>query len=88
LYDIDISSDLLYQQNPANAGTLVNGKSLGINVEGENGFDIGGTSNKAWGIFKVGGQTGLYNVDLETGKATYQMAVPYTVKGFAIGLGF
>ncbi|MGG9971536.1 DUF4394 domain-containing protein [Ferruginibacter sp. SUN002] len=88
LYDIDASTDMLYQQNPANAGTLINGKSLGINIDADNGFDIGGTSNKAWGVFKVGAQTGLYNVDLATGQATYMMAVPYNVKGFAVGLGF
>lgn len=88
LFDIDVAADLLYQQNPANAGTLVDGKSLGINVEGDNGFDIGGNSNKAWGIFRVGGETGLYNVDLSTGKAGFIMNVPYTVRGFAVGLGF
>lgn len=88
LYDIDVASNMLFQQNPANAGTLVNGKPMGINLEADNGFDIGGTSNKAWGIFKVNDQTGLYNIDLVTGKANYMMAVPYTVKGFAVGLGF
>lgn len=88
LYDIDATSDMLLQQNPANAGTLINGKSLGVNVESGNGFDIGGTSNKAWGIFKTSSQTGLYSIDLSTGQASYMMSVPATVKGFAIGLGF
>ena len=88
LYDIDVASDMLFMQNPANAGTLTNGKSLGINVDDENGFDIGGTSNKGWAILKVGAQTGLYTIDLASGMASYKMAVPYTVNGFAVGLGF
>jgi hypothetical protein len=88
LYDIDAATDMLYMQDPANAGTLVNGKSLGINIEAENGFDIGGTSNKGWGIFKVGAQTGLYTIDLSSGMASYKMAIPYSVNGFAVGLGF
>ncbi len=88
LYDIDVTTDILYQQNPANAGTLVAVGSLGINVNSGNGFDIGGTSNKAWGIFNTDAQTALYSVDLITGRASYQMMVPYNVKGFTLGLGF
>jgi hypothetical protein len=88
LFDVDVTTNMLYQQNPANAGVLVPVGSLGINVNAGNGFDIGGTSNKAWGIFSTGTQTALYSVNLMTGKATYELAVPYNIKGFAIGLGF
>jgi hypothetical protein len=88
LYDIDVTADMLYIQNPANAGTLSNGKALGIAVEADNGFDIGGSSNMAWAIFKVGGQTALYKINTSTGEAEYAMAVAANVKGFAIGLGF
>ena len=88
LYDIDTNTDKLYQQNPANAGTLINEMPLGINIEAGNGFDIGGTSNKAWGIFKSGGNTGLYNVDLNTGNTSLVMPVNQNIKGFALGLGF
>jgi hypothetical protein len=88
LYDVDVAMNMLYQQNPANAGTLVDGKSLGIDVEADNGFDIGGASNKAWGLFRVGGQNGLYHVDLSTGRAQLVMQTPFTAKGLAVGLGF
>ncbi|MES2647285.1 MAG: DUF4394 domain-containing protein [Bacteroidota bacterium] len=88
LYDIDVASDMLYVQDPANAGTLKNAKPLGIDVDADNGFDIGGTSNNAWGIFKAGAQTGLYTINLASGMATYKMAVPYMINGFAVGLGF
>jgi hypothetical protein len=88
LYDIDTNSDQLLQQNPANAGTLINGKPLGINIEAGNGFDIGGSTNNAWGIFKVGSETGLYSVNLATGETIFQMPIAYNIKGFAVGLGF
>jgi hypothetical protein len=88
LFDIDTNTDMLYQQNPANAGTLINGKPLGINVNANNGFDIGGTSNMAWAIFAVNGQTALYSIDISTGTTSYRMPVPFAVKSFAVGLGF
>ena len=88
LYDIDHSTDKLHIQNPANAGTLDAGKPLGINVSAGNGFDIGGRTNNAYGIFTVGGNNGLYSVNLSTGAATLAMPFPVNVKGFAIGLGF
>ncbi len=88
LYDIDYASDLLYMQNPANAGTLVNGMPLGINVSEGSGFDIGGRSNTAWGIFTVNGSNGVYSVNLNTGAASKAMTFPSNVKGFSLGLGF
>ena len=88
LYDVDVAMNMLFQQNPANAGTLVEARSLGIDVEADNGFDIGGASNKAWGLFKVGGQNGLYEVDLSTGRASLIMNTPFNAKGFAVGLGW
>jgi hypothetical protein len=88
LYDIDFASDKLFMQNPANAGTLVEVGALGVNVDWGNGFDIGGTSNKAWGIFTVGGTNALYSVNLTTGAATKAMDFPKAVKGFAVGVGF
>jgi hypothetical protein len=88
LYDIDFATDKLYMQNPANAGTLVEVGSLGVNVDWGNGFDIGGTSNKAWGIFTVSGANALYSVNLSTGAATKAMDFAKAVKGFAVGVGF
>lgn len=88
LYDIDHTSDMLLMQNPANAGTLVGVGSLGIDINAANGFDIGGTSNKAWGLFTVGSNTSLYSVNLSSGMVTMLSPFAAGVKGFAVGLGF
>ena len=88
LYDIDFGTDRLHIQNPPNAGTLDAGKPLGIDVSASNGFDIGGRTNNAYGIFTVGGNNGLYSVNLATGAASLAMPFDRSVRGFAIGLGF
>ncbi len=88
LHVVDSGNDKLYIQNPPNAGTLVETGSLGINAESGNGFDIGGTSNKAYGVFTVGGSTKIYSVNLSTGTATAKGNLPSMVNGFTIGLGF
>ena len=88
LYDVDFTSDKLYIQNPANAGILIEVGSLGIDITAGNGFDLGGRSNKAWGIFTVGGSTSLYTVNLTNGMAAPTRSFPGSVRGLAIGLGF
>ena len=88
LYDIDSNTDKLHIQSPPGAGTLDAGKPLGINVSAGNGFDIGGRTNNAYGIFTVGETNGLYSINLSTGAATLAMPFPVSVKGFAVGLGF
>jgi len=88
LFDIDAQSDRLMKQDPPNNGTLVDVGALGANIESSNGFDIGGTSNNAWGIFSVAGTAKIYSINLTTGAATAGATFPQTVKGFTIGLGF
>ncbi|MEZ0487248.1 DUF4394 domain-containing protein [Fibrella aquatica] len=92
LYDIDVRSGgaVLFQQNPPNAGGLVNVGPLGVDVESMNGFDIGGASNMAYALLRVGGVTRIYSVNLTTGAATAGASLPgnATVRGFALGLGF
>jgi Domain of unknown function (DUF4394) len=88
LFDIDYNTDKLHIQNPANAGTLDAGKALGIDVASGNGFDIGGSTNKAWAIFTVNGSTGLYAINLSAGNAEKIRSFAAGVKGFALGLGF
>lgn len=88
LYDIDITTDKLYMQNPPNNGTLVEAGSLGVDATAENGFDIGGTSNMAYTILKVGSTNYLYSINTATGAATQMAVFPTAVKGFAIGLDF
>lgn len=90
LYDIDSATDMLYVQNPPNNGTLVSVAPLGIDVDGVNGFDIGGTSGTAYALFRVGGVTRVYTVNLTTGAATAGAAIPGNPapRGFTLGLGF
>lgn len=88
LFVIDHSTDKLYLQNPPNNGTLVERGSLGINIEGANGFDIGSTSDKAYLIATVAGATKIYTVNTTNGSATSLANYPNSVRGFTIGLGF
>ncbi|MBC7616902.1 MAG: DUF4394 domain-containing protein [Pedobacter sp.] len=88
LYDIDTMTDRLYKQDPPNNGTLVDVGALGINVENTNGFDIGGTSGTAYGIFTVGTTQRLYTVNLTTGATTPGATITSSVRAFALGLGF
>lgn len=88
LFDIDPSTDRLYAQNPPNNGTLVDIGPLGIDITADNGFDIGGTSNKAYAVLTVGSTTKLYSINITTGAATELTAFPNGVRGFAVGLGF
>lgn len=87
LYDIDCNGDRLTMQNPPNNGTMVDVGSLGIDATASNGFDIGGTSGKAWAIITVGSNTNLYSINLTTGAATAGPAVASGVRGFTLGLG-
>ena len=84
LYAIDPSSDKLYIMNPPNNGTLVEVGALGINVDGNNGFDITGTDNKAYALLSVGSATKLYSINLTTGVATPVGDFTGPVKGLAL----
>ena len=88
LYDIDALGDRLFRQEPPNNGVLVEVGALGINVENTNGFDIGGTSGIAYGIFTVGTTQRIYTVNLTTGAATQMAAFTPAAKAFTLGLGF
>ncbi len=86
--DPDSTGDRLYRQDPPNAGTLVDVGPLGINVETNNDFDIGGTTGIAYGIFTVSGVQKIYTVNLTTGAATAGAPLSTAVRGFTLGLGF
>ncbi|MBD3582880.1 DUF4394 domain-containing protein [Flavobacterium selenitireducens] len=88
LYDIDSATDMLYKQDPPNAGTLTAIGSLGIDVMDTNGFDIGGNSNTAYAILTVGTTNKIYSINLSNGSATAIADFPASVNGFAVGLGF
>lgn len=88
LYDIDAMSDRLYKQDPPNNGTLVDVGPLGVNIDSVNGFDIGGTSGIAYGIFTVGTVQRLYTINLNTGISTPSTTLTPTIRAFTLGLGF
>lgn len=72
LFGIDSASDQLLTQDPPNAGTLVNGRPLGIDVGNETSFDIAGAANLGFLATTKAGDAGarLYRVDITTGKVT------------------
>ncbi len=88
LYDIDALGDRLYKQDPPNNGTLVDVGPLGINVDSNNGFDIGSTSGIAYGIFTVSSVQRLYSINLSTGASTAINTITPPISGFTLGLGF
>jgi hypothetical protein len=92
LYDIDTRTNnpVLFRQNPPNNGGLEMVGNLGTQIEGANGFDIGGTSGMAYGLLRSGGTTRVYSINLTTGVATNGVTLPGnpSVRGFTLGLGF
>ncbi len=90
LYVIDAAKDKLYIQNPPNAGTLTEVGSLGVDINANNGLDIGSFTkkNRAYGVFTSAGNTSIYKVDLNKGKAKAKGSLQGPVTGFTIGLGF
>jgi hypothetical protein len=88
LYVLDSETDMLYTQNPPNDGVLVPVGPLGVNFKDENGFDIGGNSNTAFAILKVGDKSAVYSINLTSGTATKISDFNIHVTGMAVGLGF
>lgn len=88
LFVVDHTTDMLYTQIPPNDGVLVPVGGLGVNVTGENGFDIGGNSNAAFAVFTVGSSTGVYSINLMTGAATKVSDLNFSPTAMAVGLGF
>ena len=88
LFDIDVATDKLYTQAPPNDGTLAEVGSLGINVDDNTGFDIGGLSNKGYALLSTGSTSKIYSINTTSGKATAIASFPVSGKGLAVGLGF
>lgn len=88
LYVIDSTTNMLYTQNPPNAGTLVPVGALGIDVDADSGFDIGASSGTAFSLLKVGGTTSVYSINLTTGAATKIKDVTVNATAMTVGLGF
>ncbi|MBK7230866.1 MAG: DUF4394 domain-containing protein [Saprospiraceae bacterium] len=88
LFVVDHNTDKLYIQNPPNNGTLVEIGNLGIDLNSDNGFDIGSRSNNSYLIAAVGGTTNLYTINTSSGLASTPVIFPTPVKGFSLGTGF
>jgi hypothetical protein len=84
LYVIDPSTDKLYSVASPNNGILTEVGALGINVDGNNGFDISGTDNKAFALLTTGSDTKVYSINLSTGAATAAGNFTGPVKGLAV----
>ncbi len=98
LYVIDTNLDVLTTQMPANAGTLMTDGPLGVDAGDLNGFDIVSDENDSrvedgddagFALFDVGGQQGIYRVDLDDGEARFAVDVSPIddFVGFYIGEG-
>ena len=79
LYDIDTATDQVSIQAPPNNGTLNPTGRLGVDTSSAVGFDVfseldDGTTDEvqAFASLTVGGQAGLYEIDLITGRAEHQ----------------
>jgi hypothetical protein len=92
LFDIDVTVDKLYKQDPPNNGMLVAIGDLGLNATAVGGFDIGGTSGNAWAVLTVDGKTRIHKINLSNGSASPSPAnFEFTggaITAFTIGLGF
>ena len=88
LFVVDSQTDMLYRQEPPNDGVLVAVGNLGVNVDADSGFDIGGNSAIAYALLKVNNATAVYTINLTTGAATKVSDVNIQATAMAVGLGF
>lgn len=64
MFDIDVTGDRLYLQNPPNDGKLAESAPLGVNAEGSSSFDIDGITNQGYAVLNVGGTNQFYKINL------------------------
>jgi hypothetical protein len=88
LYVIDSETNMLYTQNPPNAGTLIPVGALGFDVDASSGFDIGGSSSAAFALLKVNNVTSVYSINLTSGAATKITDLSVQPTAMTLGLGF
>ena len=84
LFDIDVASQKLLKQDNPNGGVLVEVGNLGVAATGEGGFDISPDNALALASLNVGGISGLYKINLETGAATSLGSLATPLIGIAI----
>jgi hypothetical protein len=83
-YAIDSALDRLYRVSPPNNGTLVDALPLGLDIENVAGLDIATSDNRAYGLFSVSGNAGLYEVTLTNGATTLVRALPNHIVDIAL----
>jgi Domain of unknown function (DUF4394) len=94
LFVLDPGRDQVAIQSPANAGTLAATGTLGVDAEGDAGFDIhyapGGASADGRGLaaLKVNGAWRMYEVELLTGRARLVGAFPASRQVTDLTAGF
>ncbi len=90
LFVIDSNSDVLVRQDPPNNGVLNTIGSLGVDATSILGFDIRSIGGRevAVAALEVGGVSGLYNINLSTGQASFvnQIADGRQINGLALPL--
>jgi hypothetical protein len=90
LFVIDSNSDVLVRQDPPNNGVLNTIGSLGVDATSILGFDIRsiGGRDVAVAALEVGGISGLYNINLSTGQASFagRIADGRQINGLALPL--
>ena len=84
LFDIDVKNNKLYKQDPPNNGVLVEVGNLNVDAEEVGGFDIAADNSVSLAALTVGGKSGLYTIDLNTGAAAKVGNFESSVTGLAI----
>ena len=90
LFVIDSNLDVLVRQDPPNNGVLNTIGSLGVDAGTVLGFDIRSIGGRevAVAALEVGGVSGLYNINLSSGQASFvgQIADGRQINGLAVPL--
>jgi len=90
LFVIDSDLDVLVRQDPPNNGVLNTIGSLGVDATSILGFDIRSIGGRevAVAALEVGGISGLYNINLSSGQASFvgQIAGGRQINGLAVPL--
>jgi hypothetical protein len=82
---IDAGTDQLFTTTAPNNGELTVVGALGVDADAVNGFDITGATT-AHAVLTVGGTTGFYSINLNTGAATViaSFSSTGTLRGLAL----
>jgi predicted component of type VI protein secretion system len=86
LFDIDVANDILYKQDPPNAGGLVAVGNLGVDLSGTGEMDIDASSNTALAVYNKSNKPSVFTIDLNTGAAVNvgELGEASSVRGIAI----